>query len=441
MCGQDARTTKAFPPNRRASGAIKKGMSQGTAIRDSCFLLSEPRSGGRYLAWGVSSRNTIPPIKPAAERRQIHSQRRQSQRLAEDSRMKRLLNILFWSVIAAAFIGPGTVTTAARAGSDFRFALAWALLFSVFACLVLQEASGRITVLTGKELGEAIRERFSGSGWARPVPAARGQRHHPRLRGLRGRQPARGSRRDAADRRCLAGRLTLIAGSAAALLLATGNTRWIARIAGALVAVMGVAFLVTAVRLGPDLGDLLSGPVRSADSGRWHRSGPRSGRNDGGSLQPLPRFGSGPRQRARRDAVGPGGGDYRWRGHLARRPGCGQRPRRRARVRAAGRGPRRPALGRGAGGIAGGRVSLRPGSPRRSPPRWRRHSPRDRCSAHRATHAGRRARRATGRSGSECWPPDGLRCRRCPADPGDHPRPGLQRPAAAAGRRLSLDRR
>ncbi len=38
--------------------------------------------------------------------------------------MKRLLNLLFWSVIAAAFIGPGTVTTAARAGSDFDFALA-----------------------------------------------------------------------------------------------------------------------------------------------------------------------------------------------------------------------------------------------------------------------------------------------------------------------------
>jgi Mn2+/Fe2+ NRAMP family transporter len=42
--------------------------------------------------------------------------------------VKRLLNILVWSVIAAAFIGPGTVTTAARAGSDFRFAVAWALM-------------------------------------------------------------------------------------------------------------------------------------------------------------------------------------------------------------------------------------------------------------------------------------------------------------------------
>jgi Mn2+/Fe2+ NRAMP family transporter len=173
--------------------------------------------------------------------------------------MKRLLNILFWSVIAAAFIGPGTVTTAARAGSDFRFALAWALLFSVFACLVLQEASGRITVLTGKELGEAIRRRFSGTGWGRSVPvlAAIGIvlgcaafEAGNLLGGVAG-------LRLIVDASPAA--LTLIAGVAAGILLATGNTKWIARVAGALVAVMGVAFLVTAVRLGPDLGELLRG--------------------------------------------------------------------------------------------------------------------------------------------------------------------------------------
>ncbi len=173
--------------------------------------------------------------------------------------MKRFLNILFWAVIAAAFIGPGTVTTAARAGSDFRFALAWALLFSVVACLVLQEASGRITVLTGRELGEAIRLRFADSSWGRSVPvlvavgiilgcaAFEAGNLLGGVAGLRlivDASPAL---------------LTLVAGAAAALLLATGNTLWIARIAGALVALMGVAFLVTAVRLGPDLGELLTG--------------------------------------------------------------------------------------------------------------------------------------------------------------------------------------
>jgi manganese transport protein len=184
--------------------------------------------------------------------------------------MKRLLNVLCWSVVAAAFIGPGTVTTAARAGSDFRFALAWALLFSTLACLVLQEASARITVLTGWELGEAIRGRFGRSRWGAPVPAlaaigillgCAAYEAGNLLGGVAGLRlivvasPAR---------------LTLVTGVAAALLLATGNTRWIARVLGALVAVMGVAFLVTAVRLGPDMGELASGllvpriPVRSA---------------------------------------------------------------------------------------------------------------------------------------------------------------------------------
>ena len=89
--------------------------------------------------------------------------------------MKRLFNILLWSVIAAAFIGPGTVTTCARAGSDFGFALAWALLFSTVACIVLQEAAGRITVLTGHELGTAIRQRYAAParlGWVPALLAA-----------------------------------------------------------------------------------------------------------------------------------------------------------------------------------------------------------------------------------------------------------------------------
>jgi Mn2+/Fe2+ NRAMP family transporter len=173
--------------------------------------------------------------------------------------MKRLLNILLWSVIAAAFIGPGTVTTAAQAGSDFRFALAWALLFSVVACLVLQEASGRISVLTGSELGSAIRGRFAGSRWGRVAPllvaagiilGCAAYEAGNLLGGVAGLRLLS----DAAP----AG-LTAITGAAAAALLFTGRVRWIARALGSLVAVMGVAFLVTAVRLGPDLGDLLSG--------------------------------------------------------------------------------------------------------------------------------------------------------------------------------------
>lgn len=173
--------------------------------------------------------------------------------------MKRVLDLLFWSVIAAAFIGPGTVTTAARAGSDFGFALAWALLFSTVACLVLQEASGRITVLTGKELGGAVRSRFASSRWARWVPGVMAAgvvlgcaayEAGNLLGGVAGLRLAVDISPAVA---------TIACGVVAAALLATGNTRWIARSLGALVALMGVAFLITAIRLGPDLGALLTG--------------------------------------------------------------------------------------------------------------------------------------------------------------------------------------
>ncbi len=74
--------------------------------------------------------------------------------------MKRFLSILFWSIITAAFIGPGTVTTAAKSGTAYGYDLLWALLFSTVACLVLQEASARVTVVSGLSLGEAIRQQF-----------------------------------------------------------------------------------------------------------------------------------------------------------------------------------------------------------------------------------------------------------------------------------------
>ncbi len=74
--------------------------------------------------------------------------------------MKRLLSVLLGAVIAAAFLGPGTVTTAARAGAAHRYELLWALVFATVACLVLQEASARLTIASGHNLGQALRSRF-----------------------------------------------------------------------------------------------------------------------------------------------------------------------------------------------------------------------------------------------------------------------------------------
>jgi len=66
-------------------------------------------------------------------------------------------------VISAAFIGPGTVTTAASSGAGYGYALIWALIFSTFSCYILQETSARITVVSGKNLGQAMRMVYGGT--------------------------------------------------------------------------------------------------------------------------------------------------------------------------------------------------------------------------------------------------------------------------------------
>ncbi len=73
---------------------------------------------------------------------------------------RRLLNILFWSVVSAAFIGPGTVTTVTKAGAYYHYDLMWTVIFSIFAALLLQEASARITIYSGMNLGQAIYKYF-----------------------------------------------------------------------------------------------------------------------------------------------------------------------------------------------------------------------------------------------------------------------------------------
>ena len=60
-------------------------------------------------------------------------------------------------LVAAAFIGPGTVTLCSIAGLDYGFSLLWALVLSVFATIVLQEMSARLGIISKKGLSEVIR--------------------------------------------------------------------------------------------------------------------------------------------------------------------------------------------------------------------------------------------------------------------------------------------
>lgn len=172
---------------------------------------------------------------------------------------RRLLNILFWSVLSAAFIGPGTITTAASAGTEFGFALVWALIFSTIACVVLQEASARLTTVSGKNLGEALRQYLHANRAGRfTLYLILGAI----LTGCAAYEA--GNILGAVSGVSLIMQIsptwvTLAIGVCAGLLLWFGTIRVIARIMGVVVAFMGLCFLTTAIVMQPSLGELLQG--------------------------------------------------------------------------------------------------------------------------------------------------------------------------------------
>ena len=173
--------------------------------------------------------------------------------------MKRWGAILLWSAIAAAFIGPGTVTTAASAGASFGAALLWAVLFSAVATFVLQEAAARLTIATGSDLAEVLRQRFP-AGWGRMTTlvlaggailiGSAAYEAGNILGGVAGAMLAVELPKPV---------LTLAIGTMAALMLATGSPARIARLLAVLVGAMGLGFLVTAIVLAPPAGELLAG--------------------------------------------------------------------------------------------------------------------------------------------------------------------------------------
>ncbi len=61
------------------------------------------------------------------------------------------------TLIAAAFIGPGTVTVCTLAGVQYNFTLLWAMVLSIIATIVLQEMAARLGLVYGKGLAETIK--------------------------------------------------------------------------------------------------------------------------------------------------------------------------------------------------------------------------------------------------------------------------------------------
>ncbi len=170
--------------------------------------------------------------------------------------MRRIGAVLLWSAISAAFIGPGTVTTAASAGAIAGPHLLWALVFSTVACLSLQEASARLTALSGLDLGQAMQRRFGrfipGAVVVTVILGCAAYEAGNILGAVSG-------IRLAVDLPQWLG--TLVTGGLALAILWSGKPRRTAKLIGLFVSVMGLAFCACAVTLRPDWAALLQGSL------------------------------------------------------------------------------------------------------------------------------------------------------------------------------------
>jgi Mn2+/Fe2+ NRAMP family transporter len=158
----------------------------------------------------------------------------------------RLSSVIWWSVISAAFIGPGTVTTAVMAGAQFQLSLVWTVVFATLACVVLQEASARIIISSQLNLGQAITRKFHRYGGMVKilvaVPVLLGCAAYEAgniLGGVSGM-----SLMYMGDTQIYTWMITLLSG----IILWQGGNRWIAWTMTALVGLMGCAFLFLALQ-------------------------------------------------------------------------------------------------------------------------------------------------------------------------------------------------
>ena len=165
-------------------------------------------------------------------------------------------------LVTAAFVGPGTVTTASRAGASFGFSLVWTLLFAVCATIALQQMAARLGLVTKSGLGEAIRSSFPG-----PLTRVLACGIVVLAIGFGNAAYQTGNITGAAAAlelvtACPLKVSAVFTGILAAALLATGTYRIIERVLITLVVLMSVMFLVTAVAVGPDWSQILKGTLR-----------------------------------------------------------------------------------------------------------------------------------------------------------------------------------
>ncbi len=178
--------------------------------------------------------------------------------------VNRLKNIGPGALVAAAFIGPGTVTSCSKSGADYGYVLLWAMLLSVISVIIMQSMAARLGIVSKMGLGQALRAKFSGKG-ARIVLAilviaavfiGNIAYETGNITGsVLGVQVAAPGLDNATGKVIIA----LVIGIIAFILLISGSYKYIEKFLTGLVVLMGVLFFVTAIAAKPDWGEVLKG--------------------------------------------------------------------------------------------------------------------------------------------------------------------------------------
>ncbi len=168
------------------------------------------------------------------------------------------------AVVAAAFIGPGTVTSCFTSGASYGTTLLWAILFSTISVIIMQSMASRLGIVTQKGLGEALREKYTGKGsriflailviaavFVGNVAYETGNLTGSVL-GMQAISPVL----DTATMKII---LTLIIGIVSFILLFSGSYKYIEKVLTGLVVAMGLIFLVCAFASKPDWAAVLKG--------------------------------------------------------------------------------------------------------------------------------------------------------------------------------------
>lgn len=168
------------------------------------------------------------------------------------------------TIIAAAFIGPGTVTVCTLAGVTHGFDLLWAVLVSVIATIVLQEMSARLGLVTQRGLMQNLLETLS-HRWVRSAAVLLvllaillGNTAYEAgniLGGTMGIQNMIGTDDDAS----VTILTSLLIGILAFALLYWGKYKVVEKTLVVLVVVMSCTFVITALLTRPDPAEVLQG--------------------------------------------------------------------------------------------------------------------------------------------------------------------------------------